>query len=293
MENKSIVKINGHNYFQTIIDEITFRLLNKYISEDDYLIVNLISNETDSFSCYRSNSELGMWRLCSRTGNGTHGHLYKGSGSYDYVQTTLIHIQLQIFINNYIDQIHDEEITGKMYANCTLKKTEYKRIIDDPSRNVRIEPFFNFHQELLCGQHLEPNESFKTKLEKFSKTIPEYFNVTSFLNLSNYSYTFEESIQVTGKICQITLNGPQGPFVLYFLICKLCKIEGQYEGFIDRVCDINFHTMPIALLPYETKINTLGLYTQYILVVHIFVNYLIIITMINVMKKKNEMVSVL
>ena len=88
---------------EIIIDGITFKLLNKYEDDNDYLIVNLISNNTDSFSCYRSNSELGMWRLCSRTDDptGKSGQLYKGHEltNYDYVQTTLIHIILQIFIN--------------------------------------------------------------------------------------------------------------------------------------------------------------------------------------------------
>lgn len=79
-------------------------------------------------------------------------------------------------------------------------------------------------------------------------------------------HIFEETMQVTGKICQLTLNGlqGQGTIVLYFLICKLCKIGGYYEA-IERVCDMKYHIMPIGLIPVETTINKLGLYTKYIL----------------------------
>lgn len=163
------------------IDGITFRLLNKY-TQNGYLIVNLISNEIDFFSCYRSNSELGMWRLCSKS---LDNKLYKGS---DYVQTTLIHILLQIFINNHINKIPEEY--NPTFANCILKNPEYKEIIDDPERIVKIEPFNSFHRHLECGQTLYKTHSYKTILEDFSKIIPKYFyfNVDTFLPLSNYSY---------------------------------------------------------------------------------------------------------
>ena len=246
------------------IDGITFRLLNKYIQRDGYLIVNLISNEHDYFSCYRSNSELGMWRLCSKT---IGGMLYKGSDleNYDYVQTTLIHILLQIFININIGNISSAD--NDTFANCILQITDYKRIIDAPERIASIYPFNQFHSHLACGQQLEKDQRYKTILDAFSKIISEHFKfiVDTFLPLSNYSYTFER-MQVTGKICHVTLDGlqGQGTIELYFLICKLCDIGGHYEA-IRRVCDMKYHIMPIALIPSGTTINKLGLYTNYII----------------------------
>lgn len=47
---------------------------------------------------YRSNSELGLWRLCIEIC----GNFYKGP---DYIQSTIIYVKLQNFINENIDFI--------------------------------------------------------------------------------------------------------------------------------------------------------------------------------------------
>jgi hypothetical protein len=80
------------------IDDIRFTLIEKTTLSDGYIVVriqssNPITGENADFWVYRSNSELGFWRLCSSVeGNPT--RLYKGNPdefNYDYIQTTFIH----------------------------------------------------------------------------------------------------------------------------------------------------------------------------------------------------------
>ena len=97
------------------IDGIQFILLNKCndVSTGD-TIVRIksidITDEEYIFSCYQSNSGVGLWRFCSEYNNEGSIQKYKGNGTtynYDYVQTTMIHLKLQIFINENINKIKD------------------------------------------------------------------------------------------------------------------------------------------------------------------------------------------
>jgi hypothetical protein len=73
------------------------------------------------FWVYQSNSELGLWRLCifsdpinTEISEGKFTPFAKG---VDYVQSTLIHLELQKFINTNIDKIRFEEFNPKTH-NC-------------------------------------------------------------------------------------------------------------------------------------------------------------------------------
>ena len=251
---------------EIIIDGITFKLLNKYEDDNDYLIVNLISNNTDSFSCYRSNSELGMWRLCSRTDDptGKSGQLYKGHEltNYDYVQTTLIHIILQIFINLNINDrnLYNGYISSSMYANCKINPAN-KIIINDPDRLQLIAPF---NSEIQCGQTLHFDQSYEKILQEQSKLISEQFTYDEFIEISPYEYIFQEIIHVTGIICQVTLINKEdnsSRYYLSFLLCKLCKLTSTD---LDDICNLDLHIMPISLIPINSHINEIGLYSAYV-----------------------------
>ena len=88
------------------IDGVEFTLIRKTIYDDRYRdVVNVESLVIDddeekkyNFWVYRSNSELGLWRLCIDL----RGKFHKGP---DYIQSTLIHVELQKFINDNIDVI--------------------------------------------------------------------------------------------------------------------------------------------------------------------------------------------
>ena len=83
------------------IDAFTFLLVEKYNKVHDYYVVKIKNVDLNlDFFVYRSNSEGGIYRLC--TYDHTNEILYKGT---NYVTTSYIHIQLQIFINKNYDKI--------------------------------------------------------------------------------------------------------------------------------------------------------------------------------------------
>ena len=89
-----------------IIDNYKFTAI-RYISLDvRYQIVVNIKSETllngaeENFWIYKSNSELGLWRLCViRRQFRSFTEEFTFTKGDDYVQTTLIHIDLQLYVN--------------------------------------------------------------------------------------------------------------------------------------------------------------------------------------------------
>ena len=82
----------------TIIHGITFTLLEKSEYNPRYKDVVRIQSYLDDHSnykfwVYRSNSEMGFWRFCSKETQSD--FFYKGR--IDYVQSTFIHLELQDF----------------------------------------------------------------------------------------------------------------------------------------------------------------------------------------------------
>ena len=84
-----------------VINNIRFTLLAKTVSRQGYKLVQIMSkyndsslstNERQAFFVYKSFSEIGLWRLAVMEGTG----FFKG---LDYVQSSLIHLELQNFIN--------------------------------------------------------------------------------------------------------------------------------------------------------------------------------------------------
>ena len=229
------------------INNIRFTLIEKTTLSDGYIVVRIQSNritgENADFWVYRSNSELGFWRLCSSVeGNPT--RLYKGDPSikysnYDYIQTTLIHIRLQYYINLYFNDINEikniitsgieniekneeiiknnntnvvahnllsyfDETTNKWFVLSNPLSVEYKTIVDDPERGIREEPFITTYDQSECGEEVNLEI-----LTSFSKTFEDTFNAESdspIKIIENYKYNFENIIVVSGNICCINLN---------------------------------------------------------------------------------------
>ena len=97
------------------IDTIKFKLIEKTTLSNGYIVVRIQSFGTlfvtnkplADFWVYRSNSELGFWRLCSSVSDNPE-QMYKGDPdefNYDYIQTTFIHLTLQFFINARFGEI--------------------------------------------------------------------------------------------------------------------------------------------------------------------------------------------
>ena len=79
------------------IDSFLFQIIEKYNNVNDYYVIKIKNVTLDLFFyLYRSNSEGGIYRLC--TYDHIEDKLYKGE---NYVTTTYVHIQLQIFIGRF------------------------------------------------------------------------------------------------------------------------------------------------------------------------------------------------
>ena len=64
---------------------------------------SLLNGVEESFWIYKSNSELGLWRLCIvRRNFRSFSEEFTFAKGEDYVQTTLIHIDLQLYVNKLL-----------------------------------------------------------------------------------------------------------------------------------------------------------------------------------------------
>jgi len=295
------------------IDTIKFKLIEKTTLSNGYIVVRIQSFGTlfvtkkplADFWVYRSNSELGFWRLCSSVED-IPDRMYKGDPeqfNYDYIQTTFIHLTLQFFINarfETIPSITDIDPNGMdintqnrnlikkhellphealnkdgddtlFILSKTLSKS-YKTIVDDNNRIIQERPFIDLYNEAKCGEELDP-----TVLTRYSNIFQQQYTVDSDLpvNGGKYDYEFERIIGVNGQIHCITLHrnitideSHTNNIELYYLnatLCRLPNIEGNYSNNIQFICDEHNHIMPFLLIPFGTIINMLGLYVKYIL----------------------------
>ena len=301
MENPLFINING----------IRFTLIEKTTLSDGYIVVRIQSvsliGEIFDFWVYRSNSELGFWRLCSSVeGNPT--RLYKGDPdefNYDYIQTTFIHLLLQFFINTNFKDIspipylntqgikytdknkriadRDSITNHKLfpYYDKTEKKIfvlsnpltpNYKAIVDSRDRIIEEHPFIDIYNEAKCGEQLNI-----TDLQEFSSVFQSQYTVVSDLPVDEgkYNYEFEGIIKVDGQINHIILTrnipdaGQTNNIELYYLNARLCGLQNtstsEFDENIEFVCREDKHIMPFLLIPVDTPVNILGLYSKYIL----------------------------
>jgi hypothetical protein len=268
------------------IDRITFRLIQK-IWNGHYTLVQIESEhnmKTTTFYVYPSKSELGVWRFCSYDKS----FVYKGATietenyTYDYVQHTLIHIQLQLYINQHLDAL--PEIDQALYPAID----PYKDNIDNPNRQLHISPFIWFQKLLQCGEIRTPKESYlhalygnlpnqpSTLVEAFSKQLETFYSIVPNSireEHPSYSTYFEYVILLTKVIKSVTLTSPTQQVKLYFLEIKCTKqidervkhkIPPEMMENIDKVCSIPLHYMPILLTTPDVTCNELGLYNTYI-----------------------------
>lgn len=153
-------------------------------------------------------------------------------------------------------------IPNVTYANCRLTSNDFKLLIDNPDRRILIEPFDTF--ETQCGETLDTGQSYELILQEYSDKVEEHFEYSNFMELSLYEYIFQEVIHVSGMICSVSLTSKTNNQIIHtlnFLVCKLCKISSTG---LDDICNMDYHIMPILLIPSNSIINKLGLYSEYI-----------------------------
>jgi hypothetical protein len=291
-----------------IIDDYTFILVSKILTTGR-TFVNIHSYNNDNleiilenFWVYPSNSELGTWRFCSSLD----AMFYKGNYKiyednedkknvfkltttndyiYDYIQQTMIHIELQKFIDKNLSKIDTYENKKSTYPSewknkplCLNINTnlKIKNMIDDQSRAIKESPFIEFNQKTHCGDtisSIEESDFFKT-LSDFSTEFKELYYIEEAPELIyTFKKIFENIITINGNINSITLRrkvnitGSNTNIIkLYYLTIKLEKITAAsaHTQNIINICKKNVHFMPICLIPIDATCNSIGLYTKYI-----------------------------
>lgn len=129
------------NQPEIVIDGIKFKLIAKlnrgqYTIESNQYIMQYnavhiqsttIDNVTRDIMCYPSNSELGMWRLAIVTKEKSKLMFYK---SNDYVQSTLIHFDLQKHINKHYSNLPNIDINDYICDDFVSKSgSRYTRLM--------------------------------------------------------------------------------------------------------------------------------------------------------------------
>lgn len=132
------------------IDITKFTLLAKNSDIAEYELINISSTTiigtVTNFYVYRSKSQGGFWRLYMRLVGSL--QFYKGA---DYAQQTFIHLKLQQFIEENIDNIEEEKYIGFDYFTTEI---ENKEDISYKARKIDACIFdeYNKDENNLCGK---------------------------------------------------------------------------------------------------------------------------------------------
>jgi hypothetical protein len=308
-----------------VIDGIPFRLLGKItglneigqvetttdgIFFDNYQKVAILSGEPGDienralFWVYSSQSELGMWRLCYTYRRPDRRLQYdkltnipgnlKGTG--DYVQTTLIHIELQHFINENIGRlVFYNGPSGVFYGRLTKTTTPYDFPYFDSADGPTIRcPVFNNEKykgvnplgreikspgnvapfgymtrdsKTICG--LPFTDNIKAALLKFSDSFSNSYRIelsTNTLIYENYTASVIDTDlsqkQFIGDIYSVNLTTSKKVSEDFKQIKIIYFRTRTINGF-----DVEFtknYYMTITILPSRAVCNKYGLYSQYI-----------------------------
>ena len=179
-----------HKVISCVIDDIEFTIAGKtYLDKDIvHIISKTKSGEENNIVFYRSNSEMGFWRLgfWPRGWSGFH----KGS---DYVTSTFIHIELQKFINDHFDGIYEYDadtfVNGDMgkYINYDSKTyianpNRFDILFEDKYKDrISDDKYFNFLRNCKSAYCFSSNQltdkTFKTfaaLLDRITNDSPDY-----------------------------------------------------------------------------------------------------------------------
>jgi hypothetical protein len=217
-----------------IIDNYKFTAV-RYISLDvRYKTVVNIKSESllngveESFWIYKSNSELGLWRLCIiRRHFRSFSEEYSFAKGEDYVQTTLIHVDLQLYVNKllkkglipevFLSEIEkdDECVCFISSDRCFEFNDKIYDVINDPNRIIKGEPFETLikikqRNNVYCGNitdyEYEDNERLLKFLHTFSQEFGADYNIVEIKQIGTTDFLFEDAIHTHGKINRIHLQ---------------------------------------------------------------------------------------
>jgi hypothetical protein len=217
-----------------IIDNYKFTAI-RYVSLDvRYQIVVNIKSESllngveENFWIYKSNSELGLWRLCIiRRNFRSFSEEITFTKGEDYVQTTLIHVDLQLYVNNLlqtglIPEVFLNEIEKDNECVCFISSDrcfefndQIYDVINDTNRIIRGEPFETLikikqRNNVYCGNitnhEYEDNARLMSYLYKFSEEFGSNYDIVEIKQIGTTDFLFEDTIHTHGKMNRIHLR---------------------------------------------------------------------------------------
>ena len=302
------------------IDGINFYLLGKIIRDPivdptvitpvvgRYPKVAILSGTPDDpenrslFWVYQSESEVGMWRICFILKNSDQiDKLVTLDRKGDYVQSTLIVIELQRFINNNIDNLPiyntpagvfysqlspQVSLYGLPYSdiiskgNCPVfDEAMYPELaVRDREIRPEFEPFKTICK-LPCGVSRIRGKDGITKqisisvitrfLENFSESFKRLYRITdNVLIYPGYSASMATSspiITTNGDIYSVTLTTNNEGIVPDLRIIRLIYLRTTsiINGPEPTKVRPNYY-MPITLIPAYSVCNKYGVYSGYI-----------------------------
>jgi hypothetical protein len=196
MEKNPINKKSPLATISIVINNIRFILLAKTIDDRGYTLVNIMSKYSEhdesglpidkglSFFVYKSFSEIGLWRLAAKDVRSP-SSFFKG---LDYVQSSLIHLELQNLINEYyhelphIERLYDDRlIKPQTIPGVELVPNEtLLQFINSTERVLRVSPFAKFAESTFCGNMFKKtDEELQSEREAKNRTdVPPMFRQT-------------------------------------------------------------------------------------------------------------------
>ena len=172
------------------IGDVTFILDSRSVAWERELVGVTVNNTKIAY--YRSGSETGLWRLCCV---GSMGSLVKG---VDYVTSSFVHIELQLFINKHYNTL-PEDINLKDRCECSFGSDQKFRIINDRGRiypNYK-EPIFEILSNCKAGN------CFGGDIGTINDVIEEIENVRGSITMSGIkAQVYTEFLSTYRSLCQ-------------------------------------------------------------------------------------------
>ena len=268
-------KIDIGDYTFTIISKMTY---------DKYNLVHYTSKKKSDniiFKCvaYQSQSEIGIWRFYIER----LGQFLKG---YDYVTSTCLHIELQLFINdNYKKLPVDNEIRVKYFSSNTEFLGNAEIYINDKTRVYHNEIFdcFSNCEAASCFSisertRKEETQKFVNCVNKIDKDVQYdaihsentdtlmkniYSSITKIMKenftiedkpiyIGSYEYQYDEDILYKNKIFKINIKYKKdnSKFTMFYMETEPIDNKKRFKG--------NFHYL-INIIPAESVIDKYGM----------------------------------
>ena len=233
---------------------------------------NLTTNQRQIYYAYTSVSELGLWRLCFLQSNNLNA-LYKFD---NYLQSTLLDVRLQIFINDNFDLlpfVSKKDATGIRYILSAEMKRQHPEIIKDYTYINGINP--NGIISCLPTQPKQRIDIENRFIQLFPEGLRTFAQKSGFLE-ENYNL-IEDSFQKISEY-NIQLDNFQAHVEIYEILATR-KEESLYDdsnGIVFQIGKFILDVIPLEedihregyyifnmKLP-DSKINEYGLYDRYI-----------------------------